>query len=104
MNKIEVWKKYELFELFNDLDEAQKILTEIEGGYSDFFISARDFYQAFEEELYDLKYQNVPDFQRICLWFAPTSVWYDFVGIDGMELANRIYKRASKWNEIIVSD
>ena len=99
MNKIEVWKKYELFELFNDLDTAQKILSEIQGGYSGKFISAEDFCKAFEEELDDLKHQNVPDFRQICIWFAPTSAWDDFVGFEGMKLANRILGRADRWNK-----
>jgi hypothetical protein len=99
MNKFEVWKKYELFELFNDLDTAQEILAKIHGGYSGNFISAEAFRKAFEEELYDLKHQNVPDFQQIYLWFAPTSAWDDFVGSEGMELANRILERADRWNK-----
>jgi hypothetical protein len=98
MHKFEVWKKYELFELFDDLDSAQKILSEIKAGYSGNFISAEDFYKAFEEELYDLNHQNVPDFRQICLRFAPTSAWDDFVGFEGMELANRILERANRWN------
>ena len=99
MNKIEVWKKYELFELFDDLETAQKILSKIQHGYSGRFISAEHFFQALEEELYDLKHQNIPDFQQICVWFAPTSAWDDFVGANGMELANQIFERATKWNK-----
>jgi len=99
MSKMEVWKKYELFELFNDLDDAKKILAEIQGGYSGNFLSAEDFCKSFEEELYDLNHQNVPDFRQICLWFAPTSAWDDFVGFNGMELANRILERASRWDD-----
>lgn len=99
MNKIITWNKYELFELFADLEKAEKMLAEFSGGYSGKFYSAEEFHKALEEEVYDLRHQNVPDFSQICLWFAPTSVWDDFVGIDGMDLANRIYKRAEKWND-----
>jgi hypothetical protein len=98
MNKIEIWKKYELFELFEDLESAEKMLAEYSDGYSGKFLSAEAFCKAFKEEVYDLRHQNVPDFNKICSWFAPTSVWDDFVGISGMELANRIYDRANKWN------
>ena len=98
MEKIETWKKYELFELFEDLEKAEKLLAEFIGGYSGKFNSAEEFYKALEEEVYDLKHQNIPDFNQICLWFAPTSVWDDFVKTDGIELANRIYERAGKWN------
>lgn len=99
MDKVEIWKKYEIFDLFKDLEEAEEILSKLTGGYSNNFISVEEFHNAFVEELYDLKGQNVPNFEQICLWFAPTSAWDDFVGIDGMELANRIYERAEKWNK-----
>ncbi len=98
-SKVETWKKFELFELFSDLDKAEKILSELNGGYSGNYTDAEEFHKEFVEELNDLKYQNVPDFERICIWFAPTSAWDDFVGTNGMELANRIYDRANKWNK-----
>jgi hypothetical protein len=98
MNKIEVWNKYELFDLFIDLDTAQRILAEIRDGHSGNFLSAEDFCKAFEEELNELKHDNVPDFRQICLWFTPTSAWDNFVGYKGMDLANRILDRANRWN------
>ena len=97
--KVETWKKFELFELFIDLDKAEQILSKLSGGYSGNFVSAEEFYKVFTEELNDLKHQNVPDFKQVCIWFAPTSAWDDFVGIDGMELGNRIYERANNWNK-----
>ena len=95
MNKIEKWHKYKLFELFSDLEQAEKILAKIKGGYSGTFTSTEQFYRALKEEVYDLKHQNVPDFRQICLWFAPTSTWDDFVGMEGIELSNRIYESAN---------
>ena len=99
MNKIDIWKKYEMLDLFNDLEQAEEILSTLNGGYSSKFNSVEDFSNEFVEELYDLKSQNVPDFEQICMWFAPTSTWDDFVGLKGIELANRIYERAKRWNE-----
>ena len=99
MNKVYIWKKYEIFDLFIDLEEAEVILSKLTGGFSNKFNSVEEFYKAFVEELYDLKGQNVPDFRQICLWSAPTSTWDNFVGIDGMALANRIYERAERWNK-----
>ncbi|MBF04811.1 MAG: hypothetical protein CMP76_16135 [Flavobacterium sp.] len=99
MDKVGIWKKYEMFDLFKDLEQAEEVLSKLTGGSSNNFNSVEDFYNAFVEELYDLKGQNVPNFEQICLWFAPTSAWDDFVGLDGMELANRIYERAEKWNK-----
>ena len=99
MNKVEIWKKYEVLDLYNDLKQAEEILSKLTGGSSNNFNSVEDFHNEFVEELYEQKGENVPDFKKICLWFAPTSVWDDFVGFDGMELANRIYERAKKWND-----
>jgi hypothetical protein len=99
MDKIQTWKKYQLFELFEDLDRAEKLLAEVVGGSAVPDISAQEFYEALSEEVYDLKHQNVPDFIQICLWFEPSSVWDGYVGAAGKELANRIYQRAGKWNE-----
>ncbi|UII20480.1 hypothetical protein [Fulvivirga ligni] len=101
-SKVETWKKLELYELFDDLDKAEKILSELSGGYSGIFADVEEFHREFVEELNDLKYQNVPDFEHICMWFAPTSAWDDFVGLDGIELGNRIYERANKWNNASV--
>lgn len=101
MNKIEIWNKYELFELFTDLDNALELLGKIKGGYSQFYSSAEDFYIDFEEELMDLKHQNVPDFKLISSWLGETSARKDFVGYRGMELANRILERAQRWNRQI---
>ncbi len=98
-SKIETWKKFNLFELFNDLDKAEKILSVLSGEYSENFTDLEEFYKEFVEELNDLKYQNVPDFERICIWFGPSSAWDEFVGTNGMELANLIYNRANKWNK-----
>ena len=98
LSKSEEWKKFELFELFDDLDSALKLVSEYSGGYSGVFLSAEEFHKAFLEELYDLKHQNVPDFENICVWFAPTFAWDDFVGMEGIELGNRIFKRAYKFH------
>ena len=97
LSKSEEWKKFELFELFDDLDSAVKLVSEYNGGYSGVFLSAEEFHKAFSEELYDLKHQNVPDFKNICVWFAPTSAWDDFVGMEGIELGNRIFERAYRF-------
>lgn len=90
LSKIGMWQKFELFDLFNDLEQVNQILSKPD------IPSVRAFYKEFEEEFYDLKYQNFPDFKHICIWFAPNSNWNDFIG---SELGNRIYERAYKWNE-----
>ena len=45
--KVETWKKFELFELFQDLDKAERILSELSGGYSGNFIDATEFHKEF---------------------------------------------------------
>jgi len=99
MNKFETWRKYELHELFYDLEQAEQMLSKIKGGHSGIFISAEQFHEALKDEIYDLKHQNVPDFGQICSWFAPTSVWDDFMGKEELELSNRIFDRADNWDK-----
>lgn len=99
MDKTEIFKLYQLFELWDDLDSAEKLLSQFKGGYSGVFLSAEEFHKVLTEEISETEHDNYPDFGRICIWFAPASVWDEFVGSEGMELANRIYTRAKRWQD-----
>ena len=98
--KEQTWKKFELFELFDDLEQAENILTKFCRNNSGNFILIKEFNKEFVEELYDIKYQNIPDFKQICIWFETDSTWDSIIGKNGQELGNRIFKRANKWNKV----
>lgn len=99
LSKIEYWKKWEFFELIEDLHAAVKILSNYEGGHSGEFLSAQEFHQALEDAIDDIEFGNKTDLTRFWFWFAPTSVWDDFVGEEAVELGNRIFERVDKWKK-----
>ena len=80
--------------LCTDLDIAKSLLREYSGGYSGNFDCAEEFYNSFTQELEklknDLTKSKYPDLDKFYMWFLPTSAWDDFVGLDGLELANKI--------------
>jgi hypothetical protein len=99
LSKVEFWEKYEFFELIADLHLAEKLLSEFKGGYCRKFDSAEDFHKALIEGIFDVEFDNVPDFTQIWNWFAPTCEWDSFAGIEGFELGNRIFMRTDYWKK-----
>ncbi len=86
--------------LISDLNDAEKLLSEFNGGYSNHFSSADEFYKAYSTELKkikaDLNNKKYPDLNLMYGWFLPTSDWDDFTGLDGMKLANKISKKLER--------
>jgi hypothetical protein len=99
LTKDEYWKKWEFFELTQDLHKAVEILSPLKGGYSSGFISAEEFHVALTDAIDDIEFGNRTDLTEFYNWFAPTSAWDDFVGIDGIEIGNRIFERVSRWKK-----
>jgi hypothetical protein len=92
LSKIEYWKKWELFELFDDLREAEQLLNSKKSN------GERDkFKTEFMDELGEIETDNVADFTRIWEWFSPNKEWGNVVGPDGQELGKRIFKRTDRW-------
>ena len=90
LSKIEYWKKWEIFELLEDLHTAEKLLSKYEEGHSSKFLSAKEFHEALVDAIDDIEFGNKTDLTRFWFWFAPTCDWDDFVGLDGQELGNRM--------------
>jgi hypothetical protein len=99
LSKIDYWKKWEFFELLDDLHAASELLSEYKGGYSGKFLSAESFYEELVDAIDDIEFGNQTDLTRFWLWFAPTCEWDDFVGQEGLELGNRIFERVDKWKK-----
>ncbi len=95
LSKIDYWKKWELFELFDDLHKAKRLLIDIgnDKNESVFFKFKEDYI----EELYEIEGDNITDFTRIWEWFTPTKEWDIFGGQQGKELGNNIFRIADKW-------
>jgi hypothetical protein len=99
LTKIEYWKKWEFFELIDDLHNAKKMLSKYDGGCFGEYLSANEFHVALEDAIDEIEFGNQTDLIRFWFWFAPTSVWDAFVGEEGQELGNRIFERVDKWKK-----
>lgn len=94
LSKIDYWKKWELFELFDDLHEAEKLLT---SGQFDEVSGIDQFKREFIEELSGIEGDNVADFTRMWIWFSPNEEWDSKIGIKGNEVGRRIFQRTDRW-------
>lgn len=97
--KVGYWKKWEFFELLDDLHEAIEMLSHYKGGYSGDILSAEEFHDMLSHEIMSIEEINNNDLSKLHIWFSPTSAWDDFVGIEGLDLGNRIYERLDKWKK-----
>jgi len=95
LSKIEYWKIWELFELFDELHKAENLLVDILDKKNDDELIK--FKNEFIEELYEIEGDNVADFTRIWEWFTPTKEWDLFCGQQGEKLGINIFRIVDKW-------
>jgi len=93
LSKVDYWKAFELFALFDDLDRVKAVLEHTDDIRID-FIAFKDW---FTEELGELEGANNPDFSRVREWFAPNADWDRLMGRQGVELGRSVFKRADWW-------
>jgi len=93
LSKVDYWKAFELFALFDDLDRIKAVLEHTDDTRID-FIAFKDW---FTEELGELEGANNPDFSRVREWFAPGADWDSLMGRQGFELGRSVFKRADWW-------
>ncbi len=79
--------------LIEDLKDAYQLAAQYEGGYSSEFFDAKEFAVALKEAIILFESGNDTSVKNLWLWFAPTSAWDSFVGSEGMELGNSIFKK-----------
>ena len=79
--------------LLADLKKACEIASSYSGGYSGEFLDASEFYRALVEAV--AAFENGDDSQAVTLlgWFAPTTEWDDFIGMEGMDIGNSIFSQ-----------
>jgi hypothetical protein len=99
LSKDKYWTKWEFFELLDDLHKAKEILSQYKGGYSGDILSAEEFHDLLADEIMSIEEMNNNDLSKLHIWFAPTSAWDDFVGMEGLELGNKIYERLDNWKK-----
>ena len=98
-NKI-LLKRSKYLDLINELEKAEKILSEYSGGHSGDYFCATDFNKDYVLNLNKIKSDfnmNLkPDLGFMYRSFLPTCEWDDFVGSEGINIANRILKKIEK--------
>ncbi|TPD67000.1 hypothetical protein [Flavobacterium microcysteis] len=95
LSKVDYWKKWELFELFDDLHRGEKLLIEIASKNSESqFLKFKDNYI---EELYEIEGDNVADFTRIWEWFTPTKEWETLLSEKGKEIGDNVFRITDQW-------
>jgi hypothetical protein len=94
ISKTEYWKLWELYELFDDLHLAERLL---EDNQLESINGLQEFKDQFIEELYEVEGDNVADFTRIWEWFKPNKQWDINMGIQGRDLGARIFYRTDRW-------
>ncbi|PBQ30443.1 hypothetical protein CNR22_01230 [Sphingobacteriaceae bacterium] len=99
LTKEEYWKKWEFFELIDDLHKAEELLSNFTGGHSGEFSSAEHFRETFVDAIDDIEGGNQTDLTRFYIWFLPTSTWDDFTKDQGQELGNKIFERVDSWKK-----
>ncbi|GAO44783.1 hypothetical protein [Flavihumibacter petaseus] len=95
LSKVDYWKKWELFELFDNLNEVEKLLNDIAKDKQS--NELEKFRSDFIEELYEIKGDNVADFTAIWKWFMPTKEWDTFAGQNGKKIGDNIFRITDKW-------
>jgi hypothetical protein len=93
LSKVDYWRKWELFELFDDLHKAEKLLNSRQSSGD----RAEKFKTEFIEELGEIEGDNVADFTRVWEWFSPNKEWDNVVGVEGKEFGKRIFQRTDRW-------
>lgn len=95
LTKIEFWAKFELTKLIEDLRIAQQLIEQNRDA-----IETREFKKfasEFDEELFDVSHDNVPDFTQTWKWFKQGGEWDQLLKNIDNDLRERIYFRADKW-------
>ncbi len=83
--------------LIEELKEAHQLITHYDGGYSGEFFDAKEFAVALKKAITLFESGDETSVRNLWLWFAPTTVWDDFVGLEGMVLGNSIFRKLNEY-------
>jgi hypothetical protein len=83
--------------LIKELKNAYQLVSQYEGGYSGNFIDSKDFAAALKDAIALFESGDDTIVKNLWLWFAPTTAWDDFVGLEGTELGNSIFGKLEQY-------
>lgn len=95
LSKIDYWKKWSLFELFDELHKAEQLLLDLTSKQTEGELVK--FKNDYVEELFEMKGANVADFTRLWEWFTPGKEWDILVGEKSIELGDNIFRIIDEW-------
>jgi hypothetical protein len=95
ISKVEYWKKWEYFELLDDLHVAFKSLSESNSDTKE----KENFKIALEDKIDDIEFGNQNDLTDIWTWFSPGGQWEVVMGQENKELKARIFERSNRWKK-----
>lgn len=95
LSKVDYWKKWELFELIEELHRGEDLLIEMSSNNCDDRLIK--FKDEFFEELYEVEFDNVADYTRIWEWFTPTKDWETLLGEKGKDIGDNVFRITDKW-------
>ena len=81
-----------LEQLYELLDEAEKLARQFTTGYTNNFFSAEEFHTALADSIAKLKTGDTDPLNDLWLWFAPTCDWDSFKRQDSQYMANEIFQ------------
>ena len=96
---MDLFLNYSKKRLIKLLDEAELILSNYSGGYSGSYIDARKFLKDLKSSIKSYKSGDNSELSNFHLWFAPTCHWDDFVGSEGLQIGNEIFRLVGKLNK-----
>jgi len=83
--------------LIADLKKACEIASHYSGRHSDEFLDAKEFHQALEASVVAFEKGDDNQAKELWVWFAPTTVWDDFIGTEGNDLGNSIFSQLQEY-------
>ena len=95
LSKDEYWKKWEYFELLDDLHLALRLLSESNSDTKE----KEMFKLALEEKIDDIEFGNQNDLTDIWTWFSPGGQWDALMGQENKHLKDSIFERSDRWKK-----
>lgn len=95
LSKYDYLKKWEIFELFDELRKGEQLLHDFAANNIE--SQVLKFKDDYIEELYEIQGDNVADFTTIWEWFAPSKEWEALLGEKGKEIGDNVFRITDKW-------
>jgi hypothetical protein len=97
LSKVEYWKKWEFFELLDDLHIALKACEQLT--ISQKTKENENFHDILADEIDNIEFGNKNDLNDIWILFSPGGQWVSIMKQSEKEVGERIFERADRWKK-----